>query len=222
MVQIEEMKDEVDQMLNNMRKRGGGGGDSFQEQNPAEVEAFLSSVDRVSDLVAQLKSAGTDEELAKAKTDADQFVGQIQQRTEKLKKKNAGGGDDDDDDGGYETRVVSSNKSSLNTNRTFHEAAPPMPPGVASASSTAPSTGVNQEEMSQQAFMAAMEKDAEERYQRRLENTRISDEWKEKGNVEFKSGNWAKAEELYSEALKVKKDNTALWTNRAQVRSLSE
>ena len=65
--------------------------------------------------------------------------------------------------------------------------------------------------------MAAMEKDAEERYQRRLENTRISDEWKEKGNAEFKSGNYEKAEELYTEALHVKKDNTALWTNRAQV-----
>merc|ERR1719443_759304 len=189
MVQIEEMKDEVDQMLSNMRKRGGGG-DSFQEQNPEEVDAFLSSVDRVSDLVAQLKTAGTDEELAKAKTDADQFVGQIKERTEKLKKKkNNGGGDDDDDDDGYETRVVASNKSSLNTNRTFHEAAPPtpqLPPGGAAAASQPNGAGANQEEMSQQAFMAAMEKDAEERYQRRLESAKISDEWKEKGNVEFK------------------------------------
>jgi len=218
MVQIEEMKDEVDQMLDNMRRKNG----DHKEQNPGEVEDFLSSIDRVSELVSQLKTAETDEDLAKAKSEADSFVGQVEEKRKKRKKKN---GDDDDDE--METRVVASNKSSLNTNRAFSDSAPPrLPPGALPNLPTQQQqqqqppqqSQQQQQEMSQDAFMKVMEKDAEERYQRRLENTRISDEWKEKGNAEFKSGNFEKSEELYSEALKVKKDNTALWTNRAQAR----
>jgi len=213
MVQIEEMKDEVDQMLDKMRGKG-----AYQQQNPAEVEDFLSSVDRVSELVSNLKTAETDEDLAQAKSAADNFVGQYEEKKRKMTKKKLEADDDDDD---IETHVVASNKSSLNTNRAFSESAPPrLPPG---AMPNPPSqrqqlSQQQQEEMSQQAFMAAMEKDAEERYQRRLENAKISEEWKEKGNAEFNSGNFEKAEELYSEALGVKKDNTALWTNRAQAR----
>ena len=135
MVKIEEMKDEVDEMLDRMRRKGGGGGgrSGLKDQNPADVDAFLSSVDKVSDLVSKLKSAETDADLAKAKTEADEFVGQIKDRSEKLKKKNNGDDEDDNDDGGYKTRVVSSNKSSLNTNRSFREGTPPhLPPGASS------------------------------------------------------------------------------------------
>ena len=70
MVKIEEMKDEVDEMLDRMRRKGGGGGGAksgLKDQNPADVDAFLSSVDKVSDLVSKLKSAETDADLAKAK-----------------------------------------------------------------------------------------------------------------------------------------------------------
>ena len=87
MVKIEEMKDEVDEMLDRMRRKGGGGKSGLKGQNPADVDAFLSSVDKVSDLVSKLKSAETDADLAKAKTEADEFVGQIKDRSEKLKLK---------------------------------------------------------------------------------------------------------------------------------------
>ncbi|KAJ8316039.1 hypothetical protein KUTeg_006053 [Tegillarca granosa] len=68
----------------------------------------------------------------------------------------------------------------------------------------------------QKAFMAALEKDAEERYQRKKEARKEADQIKERGNDEFRQGNYEKALELYTEALTKTKDHTALWTNRAQ------
>lgn len=44
-----------------------------------------------------------------------------------------------------------------------------------------------------------MELDAEERYKRKQENLRLSNELKEKGNVEYQNKNYEKAIEFYSE-----------------------
>ena len=65
--------------------------------------------------------------------------------------------------------------------------------------------------------MKAVERDAEERYQRRQEGKKRATEWKEKGNVEFKAGNYEQAVELYTEGLQHSKDFGVLYTNRAQV-----
>ena len=43
--------------------------------------------------------------------------------------------------------------------------------------------------------------------------------WKEKGNEEFKAGNFDKAIEHYTEGTRHCKDMTVLYTNRAQVRT---
>ena len=51
----------------------------------------------------------------------------------------------------------------------------------------------------QDAFLKAMELDAEERYKRKQENLRLSNELKEKGNVEYQNKNYEKAIEFYSE-----------------------
>lgn len=51
----------------------------------------------------------------------------------------------------------------------------------------------------QSAFLKSLEVDAQERYQRRQENLKISNEFKEKGNEEFKQNNFEKAIEYYSE-----------------------
>ncbi len=68
----------------------------------------------------------------------------------------------------------------------------------------------------QDAFLSALEADAEDRQKRkqqaRLEATAIKD----KGNKEFKEGNYEKAVEYYTQALRKVKDMTTLWTNRAQ------
>lgn len=97
--------------------------------------------------------------------------------------------DAEDEDG---MRTVYS-KCSLNKNVSEHEV---LPPG--------------------EDLMAAIEKDSEERQERRKANEKLANDWKEKGNVEFRDGNYEKAVVHYSEGLQMKKDCAALWTNRAQ------
>ncbi len=69
----------------------------------------------------------------------------------------------------------------------------------------------------QQAFMSILEKDANERYERRKQNNKIANELKEKGNEEFKNENYEKAIDFYTQAIQIVKDNPILYTNRAQV-----
>ncbi len=51
----------------------------------------------------------------------------------------------------------------------------------------------------QNAFLSVLESDAKERYERRKLNTKLANELKDKGNVEFQNGNYEKAIEFYSE-----------------------
>lgn len=53
--------------------------------------------------------------------------------------------------------------------------------------------------LSQQAFMEIMERDANERYQRKLETQKLANELKEKGNKEFQNKNYQKAFDYYTE-----------------------
>ncbi len=75
---------------------------------------------------------------------------------------------------------------------------------------------MNQEAMDQNAFMAIMEQDAKERYERRKKNYKQADELKLKGNEEFKLENFEKALEFYTQAIQIVRDNPILYTNRAQ------
>lgn len=83
--------------------------------------------------------------------------------------------------------------------------------GLASPFMRQPAANMNQE-----AFMAAMEQDAQERYQRKQEARRIANGLKDQANEEFKKGHLDKAVELYTEALTHIRDMTVLYTNRAQ------
>jgi len=47
--------------------------------------------------------------------------------------------------------------------------------------------------------MSVMEADARERASRRAGRIKVAEEWKEKGNVEFRQGNMEKALEYYTE-----------------------
>lgn len=69
---------------------------------------------------------------------------------------------------------------------------------------------------SQDAFMSMLEKDAQERNERRKKNMKVASELKEKGNVEFREGRYEKAIEYYSEGIQTIKDMAVLYTNRAQ------
>ena len=85
----------------------------------------------------------------------------------------------------------------------------------------------------QDAFLSTLEADAKDRYERRKKNEKLSNELKDKGNIEFSQANYLKAIEYYTEVWKGKeiifflkillfqgleklKDNLALYTNRAQ------
>ena len=51
----------------------------------------------------------------------------------------------------------------------------------------------------QDAFLSMLEKDANERHQRKRENTRLATALKEKGNAEFQRGNYQQAVDFYTE-----------------------
>ncbi|EDL25725.1 tetratricopeptide repeat domain 12, isoform CRA_a, partial [Mus musculus] len=74
----------------------------------------------------------------------------------------------------------------------------------------------NADEMSPDAFLASVEKDAKERAKRRRENRVLADALKEKGNEAFVRGDYETAIFFYSEGLGKLKDMKVLYTNRAQ------
>ncbi|NXA88334.1 TTC12 protein, partial [Melanocharis versteri] len=65
-------------------------------------------------------------------------------------------------------------------------------------------------------FLAALEKDAKERAQRRRRNEQLANALKEEGNEAFRKGDFALAIQRYSEGLEKLRDKQELYTNRAQ------
>ncbi|NXA65253.1 TTC12 protein, partial [Mohoua ochrocephala] len=65
-------------------------------------------------------------------------------------------------------------------------------------------------------FLAALEKDAKERAQRRRRNEQLANALKEKGNEAFREGDFALAIQRYTEGLEKLRDKEELYTNRAQ------
>lgn len=68
----------------------------------------------------------------------------------------------------------------------------------------------------QEQFMLAMEKDAEQRRLKRIEDEKVANVLREKGNEAFKKGYFRTALDYYSQAIDVVRDSTVLRTNRAQ------
>ncbi|XP_033336543.2 tetratricopeptide repeat protein 12 [Megalopta genalis] len=73
----------------------------------------------------------------------------------------------------------------------------------------------NGEQMSQEAFMKSMEKDAKERSENRKIRYERAETLKRIGNGAFKEGNYEKAVTYYSKAIEQRKDSSVLWNNRA-------
>lgn len=65
--------------------------------------------------------------------------------------------------------------------------------------------------------MKRVEEDAAERQKQKEKDEKIANELKEKGNKAFKKGDFDGAIKYYTDAIAVVKDNTILYTNRAQV-----
>ncbi|CAK9798788.1 Tetratricopeptide repeat protein 12 [Anthophora plagiata] len=70
-------------------------------------------------------------------------------------------------------------------------------------------------QMSQEAFMRSVEKDAKERAEDRKVRNERAEMLKTIGNGAFKEGNYEKAVTYFSKALEQRKDSTMLWNNRA-------
>ncbi|XP_064490703.1 tetratricopeptide repeat protein 12 isoform X3 [Pseudopipra pipra] len=66
------------------------------------------------------------------------------------------------------------------------------------------------------AFLAMLEKDAKERAQQRKRKEQLANALKEKGNEDFRRGDFAGAIQSYSEGLRKLRDKQELYTNRAQ------
>ncbi|XP_048824343.1 tetratricopeptide repeat protein 12 isoform X2 [Lagopus muta] len=70
--------------------------------------------------------------------------------------------------------------------------------------------------LSGEGFLAALEKDAKERAERRKINERLANALKEKGNDAFRKGDYSTAAQRYTDGLQKLKDVPELYTNRAQ------
>lgn len=69
----------------------------------------------------------------------------------------------------------------------------------------------------QEGFLKIMEQDAKDRFVRKQEARKKADVLKLKGNEQFGLKNFDKALEYYTDAINTLKDNTVIYTNRAQV-----
>ncbi|XP_072048501.1 tetratricopeptide repeat protein 12-like [Amphiura filiformis] len=68
----------------------------------------------------------------------------------------------------------------------------------------------------QAGFLRSLEADAADRARKRKERGKVAMVWKEKGNDQFKAGNYQMAIEHYTEGMNHLKDMVVLYTNRAQ------
>ncbi|KAM7030360.1 tetratricopeptide repeat protein 12 isoform 2-T2 [Acridotheres tristis] len=78
------------------------------------------------------------------------------------------------------------------------------------------SGSVKAEAVDADVFLAALEKDAKERAQRRRRNEQLANALKEQGNEAFRRGDFALAIHRYSQGLQKLRDKQELYTNRAQ------
>ncbi|XP_064650967.1 tetratricopeptide repeat protein 12-like [Lineus longissimus] len=154
-----------------------------------KLDSFLEKVDGITELIQQM-NYGSSEEQEAAKNKADDLLAiKSKEKDRKQIEEEAKYGKI-----GFDKAVV--NKNAFEN----EQVGPPL---------TDPSMG-------QDAMMQAIAKDAQERGARRAKAHKDATLIKEKGNAEFKEGNYEKAVDHYTEALSILKDYSALWTNRAQ------
>ncbi|XP_022329619.2 tetratricopeptide repeat protein 12-like [Crassostrea virginica] len=171
-----------------------------QTKDSKKLNEFISKVDEIESLVKTLKY-GEDDDVKKAMQKADEIIAKNQaQLTEKLSQTEE---EEDEEEPKEPLPQTKTGFSKTVINKSPSTALPPNSPQTMTPAD-------------QQGFMAAMEADARERAERRKIAEKKANELKEKGNDEFRQGNFEKALELYTEGLTHLKDHLALWTNKAQ------
>ncbi|XP_071756801.2 tetratricopeptide repeat protein 12 [Centroberyx gerrardi] len=144
-----------------------------------DFESFVKKVDKISELVKELKSSDADAQQ-KAVEKADHYISAL------------------DVDEPCRTKI---NRTTINTNP------PPQP------SSLSPQ---NTSSVSPENFMKIMERDAEDRRQRRREKEEKAIALKVKGNAAYTQEDYETAVKYYSDGLAELRDMQPLYTNRAQ------
>ncbi|XP_062595259.1 tetratricopeptide repeat protein 12-like [Saccostrea cucullata] len=163
-----------------------------------KLDEFINKVDEIETLVKTLKY-GEDKDVKQAMQKADEIIAKNQaQLNEKLNQT-----EDEEEESKEPLPSTKTGFSKTVINKSPSTAPPPSGPQP-----MAPPD--------QLGFMAAMEADARERAERRKVGEKKANELKEKGNEEFRQGNYEKALEFYTEGLTHIKDHLALWTNKAQ------
>lgn len=70
--------------------------------------------------------------------------------------------------------------------------------------------------------MKYIEKDAQDRAEKRKRNKKKAEELKQKGNKLYKEGKYKEAKDWYTEAINLIPDNAVYYSNRALVRLMLE
>ncbi|KAK0146507.1 Tetratricopeptide repeat protein 12 [Merluccius polli] len=162
-----------------------------------DLEGFLKRVDTISGLVAGLRCADADEAQQRAAAErADHYLAALG-----LEEAAAGSGDGGSSCGG--TPPV--NRTSINTN--------PSPCTAAPAATGPPRCSPDVDAANS---IKILERDAEERTQRRRTKEEKANELKDKGNEAYARQDYKTAVEFYSDGLAELRDMQPLYTNRAQ------
>jgi tetratricopeptide (TPR) repeat protein len=153
----------------------------------ADLESFLSQVDEINEIVSGLNSTEKD------------VVDKYMKKSDHLIRK--------------DVDVTDKIVTKTGFNRTF------INKGGDSSQMEPAAFGMPQvpEGTSQEGFLKIMEHDAKERWARKQEARKKADELKVKGNEQFGLKNFEKALEFYTQAINTLRDNTVIYTNRAQV-----
>lgn len=164
--------------------------------NQHEIDDFLNKVDEIENLVKTMKY-GKGEDVSKAMKKADRLI-------EDISKKKAE--NEDKDDEGLPKTKTGFSKTVIN--KTTDDS-----PDIAPSANVTPGADPG---MNPEAFMAAMEADARERAERRKIKEKEANILKEQGNEYFRQENYHAALDCYTKAINEIRDNTVLYTNRAQ------
>ncbi|KAK3758583.1 hypothetical protein RRG08_041233 [Elysia crispata] len=170
-----------------------------------ELNAFLSKVDQLDDVLKGLNSQDDDKKIHYT-AKADELIEKFENEKKQIKKDKA----DNDDDSDLPKTKFGFSKTSINKDAYKNE-----PPASSTLSTQVPSIS---QEADQKAFMAAMEADAKERYERKKAAEKIAAVLKDKGNALFRQGNFQEALDFYDKAIHEVRDSSILYTNRAQAK----
>ncbi|XP_056467384.1 tetratricopeptide repeat protein 12 [Gadus chalcogrammus] len=152
-----------------------------------DLESFLKNVDTISELVNELHRADTDEAQQHAAAErADRYLAALE---------------DGEGDGSCRTVI---NRTTINTNpSTTSPPAIMCPPQYSS-------------DVDAESYMKSLERDVEDRIQRRRAKEERANELKDKGNKAYTRQDFQLAVEFYSDGLAELRDMQPLYTNRAQ------